>query len=91
MIKSLPKEYNFGKGTLRYWLKNTHTGCTETKDVATMELERMRKQNVELVKENQFLKKSGTILCQRNRLAQYQFIRKYHEEFSARWLLWKFP
>ena len=62
-IKSLTEEYNLGKGTLRYWLKNTRKECAETKDFTTMELERLRRQNVELVKENQFLKKAAAFFA----------------------------
>lgn len=32
-------------------------------------------------------KKSGSILCEGNRLAQYQFIQKYQQTFGVRWLL----
>src|SRR5574344_283292 len=35
-------------------------------------------------------KKSGSILCEGNRVAQYQFIQKYHKKFGVRWLLRKF-
>jgi hypothetical protein len=52
-MKSLTEEYNLGKGTLRYWLKNTRKECAETKDFTTIGLERLRRQNVELVRENQ--------------------------------------
>ena len=37
-----------------------------------------------------FLKKSGGILCERNRLAAYRFIQKYGSYFGVRWLLRKF-
>ena len=62
-IKSLTEEYSLGKGTLRYWLKNTRKECAETKDFTTMELERLCRQNVELVKENQFLKKAAAFFA----------------------------
>lgn len=62
-MKSLTEEYNLGQGTLRYWLKNTCKECAETKDFTTMKLERLRKQNVELVKENQFLKKAAAFFA----------------------------
>ena len=63
-MKSLTEGYSLGKGTLRYWLKNTRKECVETKDFTTIELERLRRQNVELVKENQFLKKAAPFFAQ---------------------------
>ena len=40
----------------------------------------------ELKKEIAFLKKSGGILCERNRLEQYRFIMDNKAEFGLRWL-----
>ena len=37
-----------------------------------------------------FLKKSGGILCEGNRLEAYRFIQKYNKQFGLRWLLRKF-
>jgi len=62
-MKSLSEEYNLGKGTLRYWLKNSRKECDKHKDVASDELERLRKQNTELRKENQFLKKAAAFFA----------------------------
>ena len=39
------------------------------------------------MKGESFLKKSGGILCKRNRLEAYRFIEKYHDYFGLRWLL----
>ena len=61
--RALPEEYNLGKGTLRYWLKNTRKECNENPNAAMTELERLRKQNTELRKENQFLKKAATFFA----------------------------
>ena len=62
-IKSLTEEYNLGKGTLRYWLKNTRKECDGNPNAAMTELERLRKQNTELRKENQFLKKAAAFFA----------------------------
>lgn len=62
-LKSLTEEYNLGKGTLRYWLQNTRKECENNKDGAMIELERLRKQNAELKKENLFLKKAAAFFA----------------------------
>ena len=62
-MKSLTEEYNLGKGTLRYWLKNTRKECAENKDGVPEELVRLRKLNAELRKENQFLKKAAAFFA----------------------------
>ena len=62
-MKSLTEEYNLGKGTLRYWLKNTRKECAEKSTVTGHEMERLRKQNAELRKEVQFLKKAAAFFA----------------------------
>ena len=62
-MKSLTEEYNLGKGTLRYWLKNSRKECDKNMNGASEELGRLRKQNAELRKENQFLKKAAAFFA----------------------------
>ena len=62
-IQSLTAEYNLGKGTLRYWLKNTRKECDTHQTIAVNELARLRRQNAELRKENDFLKKAAAFFA----------------------------
>lgn len=62
-LKSLTEEYNLGKGTLRYWLKNSRKECDEHSNFAVEELARLRKQNAELQKEVLFLKKAAAFFA----------------------------
>ena len=62
-MKSLTEEYNLGKGTFRYWLKNSRKECDKNMNGASEELGRLRKQNAELLKENQFLKKAAAFFA----------------------------
>ena len=60
---SLTEEYHLGKGTLRYWLKHTREECDEHTRESHVELQRLRKQNAELRKENDFLKKAAAFFA----------------------------
>ena len=51
---------------------------------------KLKRQLAELQKENDFLKKSGGILCEGNRLEAYRFIQKFNNKFGLRWLIRKF-
>jgi transposase len=62
-LKSLTEEYHLGKGTLRYWLKHTRKECDEPTGESHVELQRLRKQNAELRKENDFLKKAAAFFA----------------------------
>ncbi len=62
-IQSLTEEYHLGKGTLRYWLKKTRKECDTNSTIAMDELTRLRKQNAELHKENDFLKKAAVFFA----------------------------
>lgn len=62
-VKSLTDEYNLGNGTLRYWLKHLHKECDEQTEESNAELQRLRKQNAELRKENDFLKKAAAFFA----------------------------
>lgn len=62
-IRSLTAEYHLGKGTLRYWLKNIRKECDANQHLAVDELARLRKQNAELRKENDFLKKAAAFFA----------------------------
>jgi transposase len=62
-MKILADKYNLGKGTLRYWLKHTCKECDNQAESPNAELQRMRKQNAELRKENDFLKKAAAFFA----------------------------
>ena len=62
-VKSLTEEYQLGKGTLRYWLKHIRKECDEHTEGIPVELQQLRKQNAELRKENDFLKKAAAFFA----------------------------
>ena len=78
-IKSLPEEYHVSENGIGYRLKKYREECTkdpaakEEYDLMKENL-RLRKELEEAKKENDFLKKSGSILCEGDRLAAYRFI-----------------
>ena len=67
-IKSLTEEYHLGKGTITYWLKQYREECennTTTKEQSDSYAEslRLRKENAELKKEIEFLKKAAAFFA----------------------------
>ncbi|MDY4769884.1 MAG: IS3 family transposase [Lachnospiraceae bacterium] len=94
--KSITAEYGVSKASISKWCSEFSKECQlkaiENPDTPNeMELMkenlRLRKELEEMKKENPFLKKSGGILCEGNRLEAYRFIDQYHSEFGVRWLL----
>lgn len=67
-IKSLTEEYHLGRGTITYWLKQYREECennTETKEQSDSYAEtlRLRKENADLKKEIEFLKKAAAFFA----------------------------
>ena len=94
-VKSLCDEYFLAHSTIERWITEYRKECQEKPKLKEQseiyeENRKLRKELEELKKENEFLKKSSGILCEGNRLAQYEFIRFHSGEFGTRWLLSKF-
>ena len=67
-IKSLTEEYNLGRGTITYWLKQYREECENNKSTKEQsdsyaETLRLRKEIAELKKENEFLKKAAAFFA----------------------------
>ena len=67
-IKSLTEEYHLGRGTLTYWLKQYREECENNKSTKEQsdsyaETLRLRKENAELKKEIEFLKKAAAFFA----------------------------
>ena len=67
-IESITKEYNLGKGTLRYWLKQLRKECQtnpviKEENEKYEEINRLHKELSEVRKENQFLKKAAAFFA----------------------------
>lgn len=67
--KSLTEEFNIGKGTLTYWLQQYRKECEKNptqqeESDAYAEANRLRKENKELKKEVDFLKKAAAFFAE---------------------------
>ena len=67
-IKSLTEEYNLGRGTITYWLKQYREECENNKSTKEQsdsyaETLRLRKEIAELKKENEVLKKAAAFFA----------------------------
>lgn len=67
-IKSLTKEFQLGKGTLKYWLTKRSKECQTNKSIqlendSYKEINRLRKELAEVKKENDFLKKAAAFFA----------------------------
>lgn len=67
-VKSLTEEYNLGRGTITYWLKQYREECENNKSTKEQsdsyaETLRLRKEIAELKKENEFLKKAAAFFA----------------------------
>ena len=67
-VKSLTEEYNLGRGTITYWLKQYREECENNKSIKDQsdsyaETLRLKKENAELKKEIEFLKKAAAFFA----------------------------
>lgn len=67
-IQSLTEEFHLGKGTVTYWLKQYRKECENNKTIKEQsdsyaETLRLRKENAELKKEIEFLKKAAAFFA----------------------------
>ncbi len=66
--RSLTQEYQLGRGTLSYWLKEYRKECTanpkmKEQYIVSEEMRQLHRENEELRKENQFLKKAAAFFA----------------------------
>ena len=91
-LRGLAAEYGVSKASISIWVKQFREEC-QTNEEAKADYDfmkenlKLKRQLAELQKENDFLKKSGGILCEGNRLVAYRFIQQYGHKYGVRWLL----
>ena len=91
-LKSLAAEYGVSKASISNWVRAYRKEC-QTNDEERIKLElmeelhKLRLEKADLEKENDFLKKSGGILCEGNRLEAYRFIDENKSTYGLRWFL----
>ena len=94
--KSITAEYGVSKASISKWCSEFSKECqikAQSSPDTPNEMElmkenlRLRKELEEAKKGKSFLKKSGGILCEGNRLEAYRFVEQHKKEFGIRWLL----
>ncbi|MFC2662119.1 MAG: transposase, partial [Eubacterium sp.] len=89
--KSLSDEYGYPASTISRWVRQYRQAAEDDNELAQSlaimeKIRRLQKENQELRKEQDFLKKSAGILRKEEQESCYRFIDKYAEQFGTNWL-----